>query len=156
MPGYRNYCAQAEVAIMSFVKGNSRIEAWLNSSGITFTLLGNSKYVALLNNWRAEFSAYLEGRKFVYQGDKAMNAMEDLLPRDVFIFNFPGYRFLPASTNVGDAAYAYSVKNLGNIAVELMNESDSIICDLGFRCTCIYTHEWQCLATPKYYERTGC
>ncbi len=81
-----------------------------------------------------------------------MLAVEELLPAEVFIFNFPGYQKLPASTNSRDKAYAYHVESLLKVDRELFNVSDSIVCDVNFEYTCIYTHEWQCMALPKYYE----
>ena len=137
---------------MSFVKGNQNFEVWLDLFWSDYRILKDSEYVVLLKDWRSIFDNPLEKEEYVFKGDKAMHAMEYQLPNDVYIFNFPGYKFLPASTNIGDKVYAYMVKGLGGIDRELFNNSDSIICDLNFQRTCIYTHEWQSLATPKYLE----
>ena len=137
---------------MPFVKNNPVINDWLNSSNTQFALLGDSEYKSLLKNWRGVFDIYLEKNQFDCKGDKAMLAMENLLPIEAFIFNFPGYKKLPVVTNSKGAVYAYHVESLQKIDRSVFNHNDSIVCDASFQSTCVYTHEWQFMSAPMYYK----
>ena len=138
---------------MPFVKNNLNIESWLRSSHQSFELLDDAEYKKVLNNWKNKFDWNLEHNKYTSKGENAMIAMESLLPFGAFIFNFPGYGKLPAPANRKEKAYGYHVKSLQIIDRMLFNQSDSIVCDSDFHCTCIYTHEWQGMAAPQYYEK---
>jgi len=138
---------------VSFVRGNKSIEVWLKSLELDYSSLNNSEYIALLKKWRFEFEGYLDTREFVSKGSKAMEAIESFLPSDMLIFNFPGYKFLPSSTNARDKVYAYRVKYVIGIDREVANENDCIVCDLDFNATCLYTHEWQGFGSPIYIEK---
>ena len=137
---------------MPFVKNKLEIDSWLSLSGKSFSLLCDAEYQNVLNKWRNAFDIYLEKNQYVYRGEKAMLAMEGVLPIEAFIFNFPGYRKLSAPAHRSERAYAYQVQSLFKVDRVVFNESDSIVCDLNFQYTCIYTHEWQGMAAPEYYQ----
>ena len=137
---------------MAFVKNNFGINSWLSQSPKSFALLDDCEYKKVLKKWRNEFEFILEKKEYVCKGEKAMLTIEDSLPIEAFIFNFPGYKNLPASTNSRDRAYAYHVESLLKVDRELFNESDCIVCDVNFQYTCIYTHEWQAMALPVFYQ----
>jgi hypothetical protein len=137
---------------LGFVKENQYIENWLASQEAMFCGIKDSEYRQLLKNWRHHFESAIKSNYYVVQGDKAMLAIEDQLPCNIFIFNLPGSKLLPASTSLNSPTYGYFVDELGSIDRELLNYSDAILCDNNFKFTCVYTHEWQTLALPKYYE----
>ncbi|MGH8552919.1 MAG: hypothetical protein ACRERS_06440, partial [Methylococcales bacterium] len=114
-------------------------------------ILSDSEYRELLNTWRINSEHLVYGDLYRYKGNKAMHCLEYNLPSNLYIFNFPGYNGLPASISAGEKPYGYSVKNLSVVDRLLLNSCDSIVCDEYFEYTCIYTHEWQSLALPKYY-----
>ena len=136
---------------MGFVKINQYIENWLNESDSDFDNLNDIEYRQILNTWRYNFEEVITGNNPKFQGEKAMSAIEKKLPCNVFIFNFTGSKLLPAATNTKDKTFGYRIRDITNLDRELLNFCDAIICSEFYDYTCIYTHEWQSLALPKYY-----
>lgn len=136
---------------MGFIKGNIAIEDWLLKFDFVFDTLTDLDYRKLLVNWRASFEEKIVEKNHVFQGEKAMYAVESELPCNAYIFNFPGSKLLPASINAKRKVYGFKVKHLNKIDRNLFNTCDVIICDEEYKFTCLYTHEWTSLALPKYY-----
>lgn len=133
---------------MSAFSALVELEAWFQASASGFRALDAREYQELLANWQAEFEPLLEARDR-RRGAKAEAGVRALLPRDVFVFSIPGYRYLPAATNSHrDPRFAFYVSQLKMIDFGIANRMDAIVVDSELTFTCLCTHEAGALAEP--------
>jgi hypothetical protein len=137
---------------MGFLKPRPKVESWLRSSSAAMRTLSQAEYQQLIATWKERFEGLLiEGRCLA--GARAQRAAARTMPTDVFVFNVPGYRWLPAATDPRfDMAYGYAAVQLRNIQFEVANDFDAIICDRDFTVCCLCTHEEGAFGKVWYVE----
>ncbi len=135
---------------MGFVKQSEPIELWLSASAESFVQLDERKYRMTVRTWQSIFAPSLLVDRGVLHGTAAMDAADRQLPCDVTIFSLPYYRGIPGFEG-GPLAYAYFAQSLRYIDRETANQCDAIVIgEAPNRFCCMYTHEWNALALPRF------
>jgi len=139
---------------MGFLKSRPNLELWLEQAAATFRPLTQREYGKVVAEWRARFEPVLAANDYV-TGRSVKDLAQSLLPRDVFVFNVPGYRLLPAGTSSRlDGAYGYEALGLTTIDFSITNPADAVIVDRDFTFTCLCTHEAGAFAEPQLAPAT--
>jgi hypothetical protein len=124
------------------------LDAWFRVAASGARPLDRREYQDLIRSWQVHFEPLLKAgdRR---TGAKAEEGARALLPRDVFVFTIPGYRYLPAATDARhDARYGFYVSQLRTIDFNVANQMDVILTDAEFTFTCLCTHEAGAFAEP--------
>jgi hypothetical protein len=126
----------------------AELEAWLHEASAGARALNRGEYRDLLAAWQSVFEPMLEAQDR-RTGAKAEAGLRALLPRDLFVFSIPGYRYLPAATNFQrDPRYGFYVSQLRTIDFGVANRMDAILADAALTFTCLCTHEAGAFAEP--------
>jgi len=133
---------------MSAFSTLTELEAWFQVAASGARALDRREYQDLVAGWQAQFEPLLEAGD-LRTGAKAEAGVRALLPRDVFVFSIPGYRYLPAATNAHrDPRFAFYVSQLKTIDFDIANRMDAILADSELTFTCLCTHEAGAFAEP--------
>ena len=137
---------------MGFLIRIAHLENWLRENDTDYRALTDREYAAISKKWKSRFECLINERNPTKSGDKAMTSLEARLPSNLYVFNLPGNELLPAATDTNDPAFGYFIKKVEFVERVLLNRIDAIVCDEAYDFTCLYTHEYQTLAHPEYYE----
>ena len=133
---------------MSASSALAELGAWFQEAASGARALDPHEYKNLVAGWQSEFEPLLEVRN-CRTGARAEAGVRALLPRDVFVFSMPGYRYLPAATNAQrDPRFGFYVSQLRTIDFDLANRMDAILADSELTFTCLCTHEAGAFAEP--------
>lgn len=133
---------------MSALSALAELEAWLQAAASGARALAPGEYQDLVAGWQSLFEPLLEARDR-RTGAKAEAGIRALLPRDVFVFSIPGYRYLPAATKAQrDRRFGFYVSQLRTIDFDVANRMDAILADSELTFTCLCTHEAGVFAEP--------
>lgn len=124
------------------------LEAWFEKTSDGARALERTEYHDLVAAWQATFEPMLHAQDR-RTGARAEAGLLALLPRDMFVFSIPGYRYLPAATNFQrNPRYAFYVSALRSIDFVVANQVDAILADSELTFACLCTHEAGAFAEP--------
>jgi hypothetical protein len=126
----------------------TELEEWFEVAATGARALDRGEYQALVADWQSQFEQLLKAQDR-RAGAKAEAGVRALLPRDVFVFSIPGYRYLPAATNAQrDPRFGFYVTQLRTIDFNIANRMDAILAGSELTFACLCTHEAGAFAEP--------
>lgn len=143
---------KGQVESMGFLRSREGVERWLRRSAAGFAPLADREYREVARVWRAAFEPALMAGNRV-RGREAVDAMVRALPLDVYVFNLPGYRWLPAATDARyDQSFGYRVSLLAAVDLSAANDADAIIARQDMKFALLCTHESGAFAEPEFVQ----
>ena len=137
---------------MGFIKQCNQLEAFFARQCGSYQLLSDSEYRKVIKEWRSAFEDSITINADHKAGDKAILALSSRLPLSGYIFNMPGYKFLPVVPLSTDPAYSYRIVDLREIDESLFNKVEAVVCNSSFDYTCVFNHEAQACVAEMFYE----
>ena len=137
---------------MAIVRVLPDAEDWLDADAESWSALPDREYVALVRRWRDGFLPLIAAGAPSSQGNRAMQAIADRLPADVWLFS--GVRVPELENTGGRAAAGYRAAGLRGMRRELANRLELVAVAADLSWSCVFSHEagawvWECL-----YEQT--
>jgi hypothetical protein len=137
---------------MGIVRVLPGVEDWLDAEAESWSPISDREYVAIVRRWRDSFLSRIAANTPSSQGNRAMQAIAERLPTDVWLFS--GVE-VPELANAGGlGAAGYHAVGLRNLRRELANQMELVVVAGDLSWSCVFSHEagewvWECL-----YERT--
>ena len=137
---------------MGIVRVLPDVEDWLDAEAESWAPLSDRDYVAIVRQWRDDFSPLIAAGAPCFQGNRAMQAIAERLPADVWLFS--GVQVSELANTGGLGAAGYQAAGLRNIRRELANRFEMVTAVADLSWSCVFSHVagafvWECL-----YERT--
>lgn len=110
----------------------------------------DQEYVAIARSWREHYLTLIQGAKYSQLGERAIQAVAESLPCDVYVFSG---LLLPELANTGGlGAGGYDVVGLKNIHRNLFNRLELIAVSRDLSWSCVFSHEAGAFVAGSLYE----
>jgi hypothetical protein len=126
-------------------------EEWLEAETESWSPISDQDYVALVCQWRGDFLPLIAAGTYSFQGERAMQAIVERLPADVWVFS--GVQVPELANTGGLGATGYQVVGLRKIQRELANRLELIITARDLSWSCVFSHEAGAIVWESLYER---
>jgi hypothetical protein len=136
---------------MGIVSELPGVEDWLETEAESWSPVSDRNYVALVRRWRDGFLPLIAAGTPATQGRRAMQALAERLPADVWLFSSVQ---VPELANTGGCGAAgYRAAGLRSIQRELANRLELIAAADDLSWSCVFSHEAGAFVTECFYER---
>jgi len=137
---------------MGIVKSFFELEEYMEQNSLNWNLLRDKQYRKIISEWRDSFEESLSDGRII-RGSKAIDAVYQHLPIDVYFFSIPNYKFLPVTkSSEVNFTFGYEVFSITTIDRIIFNRLELVICDRNFNFTCYFNHEAPDLVPEIYCE----
>src|SRR6516162_9057902 len=123
---------------MAIVRVLPDAEDWLDADAESWSALPDREYVALVRRWRDGFLPLIAAGAPSSQGNRAMQAIADRLPADVWLFS--GVRVPELENTGGRAAAGYRAAGLRGMRRELANRLELVAVAADLSWSCVFSH----------------
>src|SRR5262245_20513778 len=119
---------------MGIVRALPDVEDWLSAEAESLSLISDRDYVALVRRWREGFVPLIAAATPSSQGNRAMQAIAERLPADVWLFS--GVQVPELANTGGRGAMGYQAVGLRSLRRELANRLElvAVASDLSWSC----------------------
>jgi hypothetical protein len=124
---------------MGIVQMLSEVEAWLDLEAESWSALSDRDYVALVGRWRDSFLSLIGAKLSTFQGNRAMQAVAERLPADVWLFS--GLQLPELANRGGRGPAGYQAAGLRGVRRELANQLELVVAAADLSWSCVFAHE---------------
>jgi hypothetical protein len=133
---------------MGITRALPDVEEWLEAEASSWSAISDRDYAALVRRCRDTFLPSVMAETPSLHGDRAMQAIAERLPADIWVFS--GIRIPEMANMGGQGAAGYEVAGLRNLPRELANHLELVVVAENFSWSCVFSHEagscvWECL-----------
>jgi hypothetical protein len=133
---------------MGIMRVLSALEDWLDHDAESWSPISDRDYVALVRRWRAEFLPLIAAGAPSFQGNRAMQAIAERLPTDVWLFS--GVQVPELANTAGQGAAGYRAAGRRSMRRALANRLELVTAAGDLSWSCVFSHEagslvWECL-----------
>jgi len=133
---------------MGIIRVLQEVEHWLEREAESWSPISHRDYLRLVQQWREDFMPLIVAGTPSAQGDRAMEAVAERMPADVWLFS--GVTVPELANMGGSGAAGYQAAGLRRIWRELANRLELVFAASDLSWSCVFSHEagafvWECL-----------
>jgi hypothetical protein len=137
---------------MGIVRVLPDVEDRLDADAESWSALPDREYVALVRRWHDGFLPLIAAVAPSSQGDRAMQALADRLPADVWLFS--GVQVPELENAGGRGAAGYRAAGLRSMRRGLANRLELVAVAADHSWSCMFSHEAGYHVWEELYERS--